>query len=331
MSIFGDIGKVFSDAADDIGSVIKTVAGDLENAVQIYENVLTGEIKGIGRVIVAEGTIIIDAITYGEQLWAKLIQNAIGVRPLRNDEKGLAQEVFRGSVPVDRVVISSLIGFGGAPFTVPGSLIGTLAFFIPGIGPLLAIEAALGHLFDKYIIFLGSDGYRSVLNKGPMGSTFIHEMTHVWQGHNQAFAWSYVGNSVACQCALGRTAAYRYTAGNQWNTYQAEPQAQIVQDWYEHWVDPKKYPLPPNGTALAPQLQGWSSQYNLANQAYQAYIDSNIRPGLPHAQTALPRSPLSNMHNTGALRKALVAPFGVKPVSSPAATTLMTRHILPKF
>jgi hypothetical protein len=200
----------------------------------------------------------------------------------------------------------------------------------------LAIEAALGHLLDKYIIFLGNDGYRSVFTQGPGGSTFIHEMTHVWQGHNQSFAWTYVGNSLACQCTLGTSAAYKYTAGNQWTSYEAEPQAKIVEHWYQHLVSPGMYSLPPIGTALAPQFQGWSSQYNIAIDIYQAYINCNIRPGQPNAQTVFPRSPL-NMHNpsvAAALRRGLIGSHmtsGVQPLSSPVTRLVTARQILPKL
>jgi hypothetical protein len=156
-------------------------------------------------------------------------------------------------------------------------------------------------------------------------------MTHVWQGHNQSFAWSYVGNSIACQCAVGKTAAYKYTPGNQWTTYQAEPQAQIVEHWYQHLISPGSYPLPPNGVTLAPQFQGFAPQFQgLSSQSdpiavgiYQAYINCNIRPGQPYAHTSFPQSPLT-MHNSAALRKALLTPatFGVKPISSPMATNM---------
>jgi hypothetical protein len=44
------VGHAVSNIGDAIGGVIKTVAGDLENAVKIAENVFSGYIQGVGQV-----------------------------------------------------------------------------------------------------------------------------------------------------------------------------------------------------------------------------------------------------------------------------------------
>jgi hypothetical protein len=66
------------------------------------------------------------------------------------------------------------------------------------------------------------------------GQTFIHELTHVWQGHNQAFPWDYVYHSIANQCVMGTSAAYSYDVTNQpaWNSLHVEAQARVVQNWF---------------------------------------------------------------------------------------------------
>jgi hypothetical protein len=315
MGLFDDIGNAVGNAVGDIvgavGGVIKTAAGDLEDAVQIAENVFSGYIQGVGKVLLSEGVIILYVISNVELLFAELIQNAIGVRPLRPNEMSVAQEVFRGTVPLDRVVLASLDGIGGRPFTIPGSMIATLALLLPAIGPLLAVATVVGDLADKYIIFIGPNGYRDANNfdSAPSGATFIHELTHVWQGHHGAFPWTYVADSAAMQCTLGgghgHDGAYYYVPGDQWSNYHAEQQAMIVEDWYCHRGNPTKYPLPPDGIPLPPQFDTSSSPFLGSVEVdslhhhpsiidvYQAYIDCNVRRGQPWAPTVFPQLDIS--------------------------------------
>jgi hypothetical protein len=188
---------------------------------------------------------------------------------------------------------------------------------------LVTLAFAVGGLLDKYIIFLGRDGYRDAL--APLygwakGAVFIHELTHVWQGHNQAFPWSYVCDSVVQQCMCGRghghQGAYAYVPGDQWSRYHAEQQAIIVQDWYSHRVAPADNPLPPRDVVHPPQfipeptsapvsgpikLTSFSQGVNerlggtTIDQVYQAYMDCNVCPGHPYAATVFPHAnPLRN-------------------------------------
>jgi hypothetical protein len=188
------------------------------------------------------------------------------------------------------VVISSLDGLGGRPFTVPGTLLEAFTWAIPGIGPLLAIASAIRGLRNKYVLFLGTDGYNDAINyrvttdgaghatMAP-GQNLIHELTHVWQGYNNAFSWSYVLNSVSNQFTQGESAAYGYVLGQQWDTYDAEPQARIVEHWYNIsrigalWHESAR-----KGTLIS------------NSDTYKAYMDCNIRPGLPHARTVFGRT-----------------------------------------
>jgi hypothetical protein len=64
-------------------------------------------------------------------------------------------------------------------------------------------------------------------------STLIHELTHVWQGHHDRGAWDYVAKSLYVQGKYGEK-AYAYDKSNykDWDTYNVEQQAQIVEDWY---------------------------------------------------------------------------------------------------
>jgi hypothetical protein len=355
MGIFDAVGNVvdafgneINGIAGAVAGVIKTVAGDLESAVKLAENVFSGYIQGIGQVFLIEGKIVMAAYQCLEQLYSDLVQDAIGARPLRPNEAAKAQEVFRGSIPLDRVLICSLNGFGGSRFTLPGSLIAAYAPLIPAIGPLVTLAAVVGGLLDKYIIFLGKDGYRNPLDSldgYAQGAVFIHELTHVWQGHNSAFPWSYVGNSIIMQCMCGRgqghQGAYAYVPGGQWSNYQAEQQAMIVQDWYSYREAPAGNSLPPKGVPLPPQFNPAPSskpsftinvneRLGATNivQVYQAYMDCNVCPGQPGAATVFPQSRPSRtlMNNTSFLKKAMAtqSPF-LTPVRQTNVAALLKR------
>jgi hypothetical protein len=61
-------------------------------------------------------------------------------------------------------------------------------------------------------------------------ATFIHEMTHVWQGQNHLIGPGYMLNSLFWQAISDD--AYRYTVGVPWGKYNVEQQAHLVEDWY---------------------------------------------------------------------------------------------------
>jgi hypothetical protein len=172
-------------------------------------------------------------------------ETVLQMRPLRRAEIDKAGTVYQHTVPYNRVLISRLSGASSRPFTVPGSLVmtatATAALFVPGVGTVFLSAEVLAGLYDKYVIFLGPQGYQNALNhpfdqKSPFpgaGQTFIHELTHVWQGHNQAFPWEYVYNSCKDQCMMG-SSAYDYDVTNQppWKSLHVEAQARLVQNWF---------------------------------------------------------------------------------------------------
>jgi hypothetical protein len=136
---------------------------------------------------------------------------ATKARWLNDAEWQIATSVFRSNLPFRRrILVTDACGIGDAPFTIPSAALHA----IPAI-----IAAAIS----------GAAAYTSLL---------VHELTHVWQGHNSVFALSYVINSAFHQCrgsarGGGRGAAYSYSAGLPWRAYNAEQQAEIVEDWYE--------------------------------------------------------------------------------------------------
>ncbi|HEY3066538.1 MAG TPA: hypothetical protein VGL09_12145, partial [Methylomirabilota bacterium] len=218
------------------------------------------------------------------------------------------------------VVISSLMGLGDRPFTIPGAMLGTLGWFIPGIGPLLGVAAVVRNLFDKYVLFLGTEGYNDSINyrlkrddKGNWitapGQTLVHELTHVWQGHNQAFAWGYVANSLWNQCMVfpNFNAAYDVTEGAQWRTYDVEPQGRLVERWYR---DEGRLP----GIHYPADLK-------------RAYITCNIRPGRPYADTIFENTTIKPGRSAGV--RALTPAPGTTVTNKPSAAAAAIRGATP--
>lgn len=87
-----------------------------------------------------------------------------------------------------------------------------------------------------YLMNIGPTHYANMAASHP--ALLVHETAHVWQGRNSAFALTYALESALHQCAgilstSDRGAAYAYTAGAAWSSYNPEQQAKIVEDWYK--------------------------------------------------------------------------------------------------
>jgi len=316
--------KAAQDAADEAA---KAAGFIVVEAGRVYMKYL----EGVGKVYLSLGTFVFNALEDVGELFLNLPKGLLGMRPLRPSEKAIARQVFGNSIPLERIVISSLDGLSGRPFTVPGFMLQSMSWFIPGIGPLLAITSMVRGLTDKYILFLGNDGYNDAINyrlarnrdgtwaMGP-GQNLVHELTHVWQGHNNGFAWGYVVNSLVRQAQNG-TDAYKYSPGAQWNTYDAEPQAHIVEDWFNGTLN--------NAVRRPPTLAGFRASPWLLDPTLflGAYIDCNIRPGLPNAPTVFPtaRSNPTGTAITEVLKKTTLA----NKVTTKSAGSVAVRTLVP--
>lgn len=183
------------------------------------------------------------------------------IRILTGAEWAIVQQVYGSTLPLrHRIWITDGLGGGGAPFTIPTSMINTFA--ISGL-----IQAALAGLLMNYLG--GRDGLVSralnltgvvgvnpstfvnlgyLMNVGPAAypnmaasegtrRLLVHEMAHVWQGANSQLSTTYVFNSIMHQCnasvhGTSRNGAYAATAGQVWSTYNAEQQASLIEEWY---------------------------------------------------------------------------------------------------
>ncbi|HYN85899.1 MAG TPA: hypothetical protein VER32_11645 [Pyrinomonadaceae bacterium] len=143
-------------------------------------------------------------------------------RPLTDPETALARQVFHDRLPYRKIHITSyfLPGNEGVPVTMAS------------VGSLVASRAR-----RRYFIYFGPHVFGGGADARPTRNTFIHELTHVWQGHYRRFAWEFMVESMLSQgrsllTTGGRGGAYEYTPGRPWRSYNVEQQAHIVQDWF---------------------------------------------------------------------------------------------------
>jgi hypothetical protein len=163
--------------------------------------------------------------------------------------------------------VTDALGGGDAPFTIPTSAIsvstmpamisvGLNAVMASATGPvgealgtihnvvgyapsfLAAVPSQIGSFVNLgYLMNVGPTAYPDMTVDQGKKDLLVHEMTHVWQGKNSIFAMTYVINSAfhQCQGMLGsgsRGAAYSFTPGRWFRSYNAEQQAALVESWY---------------------------------------------------------------------------------------------------
>jgi hypothetical protein len=156
----------------------------------------------------------------------------MAIRPLRESEIGFARQVFESQLPYDRVRIAS--------FYLPGN---------HGVPVTLASASCLipARSMRRYTIYFGPEVFRDGADARD-GDTFIHELTHVWQGYHGRLGWGYM---VASMIAQGyavvtrgdRDRAYDYEPGAAWRSYNVEQQALLVEDWFRRGMktDDERY------------------------------------------------------------------------------------------
>jgi hypothetical protein len=140
-----------------------------------------------------------------------------GVKAIRISKHGrylafkeieIARSVFGDTVPYSKVYITDGLGYNGRAYTTPRP----------------------GHP-GEYIVRAG-DGYYGMSLRHKDRNHLVHELTHVWQGEHSRWRWSYAASSLGNQ--MVEEDAYKYDPNNMkdWDSYNPEQQAQIVEDWY---------------------------------------------------------------------------------------------------
>ena len=131
-------------------------------------------------------------------------------RKLNTNEKDLARQVFRNSLPSWWKI-----------------------FLTDGLGPLPTFDNPFTEeVKGTYMIHVGPEVYPDAMVNASFGSfgtykeILVHEMTHVWQ--------YYHGYHVVLRSLWANTvgAGYSYTLGGAWDDYNVEQQAAIVEHWY---------------------------------------------------------------------------------------------------
>ena len=152
----------------------------------------------------------------------KLSRRGLTKRLISEEEIALARQVFQDQLPYGKIHIANfyLLGNEGVPVTMAS---GT---------ELIPIKS-----LTDYTIYFGPEVYRDGALTPETRNTFIHELTHVWQGYHSTFSWQYMVNSMVSQGRAlifhgDRNKAYDFEAGAQWRDYNVEQQANIVETWF---------------------------------------------------------------------------------------------------
>lgn len=146
-------------------------------------------------------------------------------RHLTPSEEALATNVFRHTLPYAQIYIAN----GYLPFfNVPATLMQKRKE--PNNPSLMTADFTI--YWDQPVFGNGAD------NINP--ETFIHELTHVWQGWNErGTGYNYMVKSLQAQGKafiehFDRGGAYDYDMNNylKWSDYNPEQQGKIVSDWF---------------------------------------------------------------------------------------------------
>ena len=157
----------------------------------------------------------------------RLRRKELTSRPINGDEVALARQVFGEQLPYEQIHIANfyLPGNEGVPVTVAS---GTAVIPIKSL--------------TQYTIYFGPTVFRDGAQTPGIRNTFIHELTHVWQGHHSTFSWEFMADSLLAQGRAlivhgDRNKAYDFVAGETWDSYNVEQQANIVENWFANGMN----------------------------------------------------------------------------------------------
>ena len=182
---------------------------------------LVGVLVASGVLMVFGPSAIVAAIVAGAAAGVA-VELALKHRKLteRPEEVEFANRVFQGTLPVDRIVLTNMLGIGGRPFT------------IPSVGDTILVN--LGEGFDDPIHYTGKGDPDKPRKQAP-GQLFIHELVHAWQIGATFFLPGLMCDAVLNQSTTlgGDMDVYLYgQAGREFRRFNLEQQASIVDDWF---------------------------------------------------------------------------------------------------
>ena len=227
-------------AAGPVGALIVLGAnvGSATGLTVKNPNVLLGITVAAGVYVVFGSGFIIPAIAAGT---ATAALSNIRFRSLNEEEIQRANQIFKGTLPVDRIVLTDLHS--------PDQY---REFAYPSVDG--SIQVNMGRNYDNP---LGPD----VIGRAPYlkpGSVLMHELTHAWQIEHTKFI-----PGMMCKALLARDYYQDVKtsgSGASWSSFSLEQQGSIVDSWYSDFID------------------GLDSSAALTDARFK-YISENIRRG----------------------------------------------------
>lgn len=145
-------------------------------------------------------------------------------RLLNDSEIEFARQVFEDQLPYDKVHLAN--------YYLPGN--DGVAVTLASVSSIIPVSS-----LRNYTIYFGPVIFKDGADGPGVRDTFIHELTHVWQGFHSSFGWEYMVSSMIAQGHAvltqgDRNKAYDYKPGKAWKKYNVEQQALIVQDWFRN-------------------------------------------------------------------------------------------------
>jgi hypothetical protein len=137
-------------------------------------------------------------------------------RRLRSEEIVFARRVFGETLPYDKIVLVNQTGKENRPCTQ--AQLAKKNYYLH-VGPLIFFDATSAAPWSY-----SSDG----VVRERRCDVFIHELTHVWQGEYQPA----VLIPISLYHLPPSKEGYSYELGQPWSSYNAEQQAQIIEDWF---------------------------------------------------------------------------------------------------
>ena len=182
---------------------------------------LVGVLVASGVLMVFGPSAIVAAIVAGAAAGVA-VELALKHRKLteRPEEVAFANRVFQGTLPVDRIVLTNMLGVGRRPFT------------IPSVGNTILVN--LGEGFDDPIHYTGKGDPDKPRKQAP-GQLFIHELVHAWQIGTTSFLPGLMCDGVLNQATTlgGDMGVYLYgQPGREFRKFNLEQQASIIDDWF---------------------------------------------------------------------------------------------------
>lgn len=174
---------------------------------------LVGVVVAGGVLVVLGPGAIVPAIAAGA-VAGTAVDLSIKHRPMTGPERDFGARVFGPTLPIDRIVLTNLLGIGRKAFTMPS------------IGNAILVNLGAG--FDNPVGWAGFGDPNLPQQRAP-GQLFIHELVHAWQIATETFLPGWICEEIPAVL----TGAYQYgPAGPALSEFNPEQRAKIVDEWF---------------------------------------------------------------------------------------------------